>query len=414
MSLGNQIHELRKKNNLSQEQLAEKVGVARQTISKWELGETAPDIKQAQILSNVFNVSLDVLLDNDKKTSIDNTQDNKKNNSVIWVKIIALSFVAICICLLIVGILSIVNRSKILHPQETEKTSVITKKDPILLEESNAEVIVFKESGKPAIMCQLPEGFSPNENVIGLYTDEAGNYIKFDADYADHIINPLLGTIYYSYYEDLGYQSYIDMARMAMYIDLSKVGVFSSKQQIHLAGGARLVREQICAGQNADYYEVGSGLTSSGDEMRIYGFALHFENTAWLITLKDYEDNYYFITIKDQNGIGKSIDSVRDFLGSVYAGNAIQYSNILDTVAIQNARNTFMEYLIDHNANERIEKYFVFQADYTRFVAIDDSEVIGVYNCPEDALKAMLDDPDPNKLSETSFDNLWVYITNSQ
>ena len=44
MSLGNQIHELRKKNNLSQEQLAEKVGVARQTISKWELGETAPDI----------------------------------------------------------------------------------------------------------------------------------------------------------------------------------------------------------------------------------------------------------------------------------------------------------------------------------------------------------------------------------
>ena len=38
MSLGDQIHELRKKQNLSQEQLAEKVGVARQTISKWELG----------------------------------------------------------------------------------------------------------------------------------------------------------------------------------------------------------------------------------------------------------------------------------------------------------------------------------------------------------------------------------------
>lgn len=45
MSLGDQIHKLRKENNLSQEQLAEKVGVARQTISKWELGETAPDIK---------------------------------------------------------------------------------------------------------------------------------------------------------------------------------------------------------------------------------------------------------------------------------------------------------------------------------------------------------------------------------
>ena len=45
VELGKQIYELRKKANLSQEQLAEKVGVSRQTISKWELGETAPDTK---------------------------------------------------------------------------------------------------------------------------------------------------------------------------------------------------------------------------------------------------------------------------------------------------------------------------------------------------------------------------------
>lgn len=40
MELGKQIYELRKKANLSQEQLAEKVGVSRQTISKWELGRS--------------------------------------------------------------------------------------------------------------------------------------------------------------------------------------------------------------------------------------------------------------------------------------------------------------------------------------------------------------------------------------
>lgn len=39
MEIGNKIMELRKRNNFSQEELAEKVGVARQTISKWELGE---------------------------------------------------------------------------------------------------------------------------------------------------------------------------------------------------------------------------------------------------------------------------------------------------------------------------------------------------------------------------------------
>ena len=48
VELGKQIYELRKTANLSQEQLAEKVGVSRQTISKWELGETAPDIKQGR------------------------------------------------------------------------------------------------------------------------------------------------------------------------------------------------------------------------------------------------------------------------------------------------------------------------------------------------------------------------------
>ena len=65
MNLGNKILELRKKSNLSQEQLAEKMNVTRQTISKWELNETAPDIKQAKELSKIFKISLDELTDND-------------------------------------------------------------------------------------------------------------------------------------------------------------------------------------------------------------------------------------------------------------------------------------------------------------------------------------------------------------
>lgn len=45
MDFGKRIQELRKKSNLSQEELSDKVGVARQTISKWELNETSPDLK---------------------------------------------------------------------------------------------------------------------------------------------------------------------------------------------------------------------------------------------------------------------------------------------------------------------------------------------------------------------------------
>ena len=65
MELGEKILELRKKMGLSQEDLAEKVSVTRQTISKWELGETCPDIKQAKELSKIFKVSLDELVSND-------------------------------------------------------------------------------------------------------------------------------------------------------------------------------------------------------------------------------------------------------------------------------------------------------------------------------------------------------------
>ena len=65
MALGQNILELRKKNGLSQEQLGEKVNVTRQTISNWELQETAPNPDQLKLLSKALNVSVDDLLDND-------------------------------------------------------------------------------------------------------------------------------------------------------------------------------------------------------------------------------------------------------------------------------------------------------------------------------------------------------------
>lgn len=88
MELGNKILELRKKNNLSQEQLAEKLDVTRQTISKWELGETSPDIKQARELSKIFKISLDELVDNDVKNIIVEKVSNTEKLAGMVIKII--------------------------------------------------------------------------------------------------------------------------------------------------------------------------------------------------------------------------------------------------------------------------------------------------------------------------------------
>ena len=63
MSLGNNLFNARKKKGLSQENTAEKLGVSRQTISKWETDETLPDICQAKKLSTLYGLSLDELIE---------------------------------------------------------------------------------------------------------------------------------------------------------------------------------------------------------------------------------------------------------------------------------------------------------------------------------------------------------------
>lgn len=62
MDLSKRIYALRKANGMSQEQLAEKMNISRQSISKWESGESLPDIDKLPELSRIFNVTIDSLL----------------------------------------------------------------------------------------------------------------------------------------------------------------------------------------------------------------------------------------------------------------------------------------------------------------------------------------------------------------
>ena len=55
MSLTEKIHQLRKQHNMSQEQLAGKLGISRQAVSKWESGQSMPDTDKIIQLSKIFN-----------------------------------------------------------------------------------------------------------------------------------------------------------------------------------------------------------------------------------------------------------------------------------------------------------------------------------------------------------------------
>ncbi|MCR5624454.1 MAG: helix-turn-helix domain-containing protein [Lachnospiraceae bacterium] len=59
--------ELRRYNNMSQEELAEIIGVSRQTLSKYETGESLPDIEKCKLIADAFSVSIDDLINYDPK-----------------------------------------------------------------------------------------------------------------------------------------------------------------------------------------------------------------------------------------------------------------------------------------------------------------------------------------------------------
>ena len=71
MSLGEKLSMLRKARGMSQEQLAEQLGVSRQAVSKWELNEAVPDVGRVVALSELFGVTTDYLLKSTSKTAAD-------------------------------------------------------------------------------------------------------------------------------------------------------------------------------------------------------------------------------------------------------------------------------------------------------------------------------------------------------
>ena len=77
----NRLVELRKKNNLSQEELAEKLGVSRQAVSKWERSEASPDTDNLIALAEIYGMSLDELIFGEKRGGADEEEKKDEEES---------------------------------------------------------------------------------------------------------------------------------------------------------------------------------------------------------------------------------------------------------------------------------------------------------------------------------------------
>lgn len=104
MKFSEKLINLRKMNGISQEELAGKLNVTRQTISKWELDQTSPDLNKLIDISKVFNISLDELVyGTEKADNVDEYKESsvEKNNKKIAVKVL---IVGLVISIIIAGI----------------------------------------------------------------------------------------------------------------------------------------------------------------------------------------------------------------------------------------------------------------------------------------------------------------------
>ena len=92
MTLGERIQKYRKMKGLSQEELGKLLHISRQTISKWEINQSSPDIQSCKAMADVFGISLEEFLDESKKIKTDQST-NHRNMIIIFGIVVFLAFI---------------------------------------------------------------------------------------------------------------------------------------------------------------------------------------------------------------------------------------------------------------------------------------------------------------------------------
>ncbi len=172
--IGKLIKEIRKKNNLTQKQLANKYGVTYQAVSKWENGKNIPDISLIKQISHDFNINIEDILEGE-------FTKKKKKKHITYILIIALSIFLI--------IFSIVNKNKNFSFKTlSSKCDVFDIKGSIAYNDKKSSIYIsdIKYCGSEdkteysKIECVLYEQNENNKVEISKYTYDKEKPITLD------------------------------------------------------------------------------------------------------------------------------------------------------------------------------------------------------------------------------------------
>lgn len=176
--LGKKIIKIRKENNLTQEDFADKYSVTRQTVSSWENSKSYPDLDTLVKISDDFNISLDILLKEDKKVieEISNSQRERKVQKKLKKILIILSIILLvdisynCIYNF-TKYISINHINRVLRKNNFEKMNDFT----------------FSLKYKDNITCYVPSEFDMNKFLFKIEGKALSCDVSLDDGYTLHI-----------------------------------------------------------------------------------------------------------------------------------------------------------------------------------------------------------------------------------
>lgn len=134
MKFNEKLVMLRKQNNLSQEQLAEQLNVARQTVSKWELGETTPEMDKLIKMSEIFKISLDELMKEETQGETVNDPNNTNSQKLAGMTIKILKGIGIFFIIIVIMYIILIVAGLVAFNRIGNDSKVVTQMQEELVE----------------------------------------------------------------------------------------------------------------------------------------------------------------------------------------------------------------------------------------------------------------------------------------
>lgn len=173
MKFNEKLIKLRRQSGLSQEELGYKLNVTRQTVSKWELGQTTPEMEKLVSLSKIYGITLDELTSEEGTTDVGGQDPIKTDNKKFDIKNIDMRkiLIPLIIVLVVIALIIGVNKIKIFNKAANEIVGVNNE----IISKDNS-IISFINFIKEIITGQVKEQLEDNK------LDEIKRYnSKFEA-----------------------------------------------------------------------------------------------------------------------------------------------------------------------------------------------------------------------------------------